>query len=163
MSKPLSARLRLMLYEDIALEVEAMENEFTRLTREVERLQSVLEGIAGFRLLDFMGPHAMALRCVDVARIALALAPAAQGTAAQDDGCICKGNWRAIVKETEHLLDREFTDKDGNLYTFYGIVHGSDDYYYGMIGKTGRELLSCVGSIESYGFDLATNTQGEAK
>ena len=92
-----------------------------------------------------------------------ALAPAAQGTAAQDDGCICKGNWRAIVKETEHLLDREFTDKDGNLYTFYGIVHGSDDYYYGMIGKTGRELLSCVGSIESYGFDLATNTQGAAK
>ena len=36
MSKPLSARLRLMLYEDIALEVEAMENEFTHLTREVE-------------------------------------------------------------------------------------------------------------------------------
>ena len=42
MSKPLSARLRLMLYEDIALEVEAMENEFTRLTREVERLKEFL-------------------------------------------------------------------------------------------------------------------------
>ena len=43
MSKPLSARLRLMLYEDIALEVEAMENEFTRLTREVEALRELLQ------------------------------------------------------------------------------------------------------------------------
>ena len=44
MSKPLSARLRLMLYEDIALEVEAMENEFTRLTREGERMTRRQEG-----------------------------------------------------------------------------------------------------------------------
>ena len=43
MSKPLSARLRLMLYEYIALEVEAMENEFTRLTREVEALRELLQ------------------------------------------------------------------------------------------------------------------------
>ena len=73
-----SLRLALQQVQDVA--TKPLHVEIERLTREVERLQSVLEGIAGFRLLDFMGPHAMALRCVDVARIALALAPAAQGT-----------------------------------------------------------------------------------
>ena len=69
-------------------------------------------------------------------------------------GCICKGNWRLIVAECEHLLDRRFVDDRGDEYVFYGIVHGSDDYYYGMTGPCRNRLLSCVGSLETHGFEL---------
>ncbi|KKL95555.1 hypothetical protein LCGC14_1853420 [marine sediment metagenome] len=70
--------------------------------------------------------------------------------------CICKGNWRSIVNETEHLLDRRFRDNKGEEYSFFGIVHGSDDYYYGMWRRKDRELtlLSCVGSIDGHGYVL---------
>ncbi len=70
--------------------------------------------------------------------------------------CICEGNWRLIVKETVHLLDRKFKSKqDRKDYTFLGIVHGSDDYYYGMCDEEGKiSLLSCVASIEQHDFVL---------
>ena len=72
----------------------------------------------------------------------------------EDKDCICKGNWRLIVAECEHLLDQRFVDERGDEFIFYGIVHGSDDYYYGMAGVSGHRLLSCVGSLETYGFQL---------
>lgn len=70
--------------------------------------------------------------------------------------CICKGNWRLIIKETESLLDKRFRNQHGEEYTFFGIVHGSDDFYYGMSSKDhGMQLLSCVGSIEEgHGYHL---------
>ena len=74
----------------------------------------------------------------------------------QDESkCICKGNWRSIVNETEHLLDKLFRDSKGDEYRFFGIVHGSDDYYYGMYRKGSGKimLLSCVGSIEGHGYE----------
>ena len=69
--------------------------------------------------------------------------------------CICGGNWRKIVNEAEALLDKTFCC-DGRKYIFYGVVHGSDDYYYGMVDcENGKcRLLSCVGSIEQHGFSL---------
>ena len=75
----------------------------------------------------------------------------------KDIGCICEGNWRSIVAESEPLLDKKFRDRDGKEYLFYGVVHGSDDYYYGMlsIGDGKSLLLSCVGSIEGYGLTLS--------
>lgn len=76
----------------------------------------------------------------------------------EDTECICKGNWRAIVKKSEPLLNRLFIrEYDKCEYRFFGIVHGSDDYYYGMIKHTDNSnlmLLSCVGNIESFGFTL---------
>ncbi len=71
------------------------------------------------------------------------------------DECICEGNWRSIVNETEHLIDKLFRDNKGDEYRFFGIVHGSDDYYYGMYKGQNRELmlLSCVGSIEGHGYE----------
>lgn len=70
--------------------------------------------------------------------------------------CICKGNLRQLVDETSHVLDKVFVDKKGNRYRFFGIVIGSDDYYYGMseipTGKT--HLLSCVGNLETWEFKL---------
>lgn len=68
------------------------------------------------------------------------------------DECICRGNWRAIVKETEHLIDRKFLDRKHDVWQFFGIVHGADDYYYGMNRKGQLSLLSCVGSIEGHGY-----------
>ena len=71
-----------------------------------------------------------------------------------DQECICSGNWRAIVKETEPLIGKTFTNR-GEDFCLFGIVHGGDDYYYGMIGsKSGLRLLSCVGSIDTHGFRL---------
>lgn len=66
------------------------------------------------------------------------------------DGCICTGNWRAIVNECSSLIDRKFRGNDGHVYTFFGVVHGSDDYYYGMHRAGQMALLSCVGSLQGW-------------
>lgn len=81
----------------------------------------------------------------------------ATSTEPNDAGCICRGNWRAIVAEAEPLLDKKFRDSKGKEYVFYGVVLGRDDYYYGMspVGEGKPVLLSCVGSIEGYGFTRA--------
>ena len=71
-----------------------------------------------------------------------------------EEGCICRGNWRAIVKESGGLIGKRFVNKFGNEFTFFGIVHGDDDYYYGMSGEPGLILLSCVGDIEGFGYEL---------
>lgn len=68
-------------------------------------------------------------------------------------GCICVGNWRAIVAEYDDLLDTRFRDHQGREFVFFGIVHAREDYYYGMWSKDdGMRLLSCVGSIEGHGY-----------
>lgn len=67
--------------------------------------------------------------------------------------CICRGNWRAIVKESGPKIGGSFRDSRGDVYTFFGVVHGGDDYYYGMFGDGKLRLLSCVGSIYSYNFE----------
>lgn len=73
----------------------------------------------------------------------------------KDKGCICQGNWREIVRESEPYFEKDYLDKKGRKYHFFGVVHGSDDYYYGMYSpKHGMALLSCVGSIEGHGFKL---------
>lgn len=70
--------------------------------------------------------------------------------------CICKGNWRTIVGEVEHLIGKRFySDIYKKEYIFFGIVHGSDDYYYGMRDADGKmDLLSCVGNFESWELTL---------
>ena len=78
----------------------------------------------------------------------------------KDPNCICYGNWQSIVKENQDNLDKIYIDEDGKEFIFFGIVHGSDDYYYGLhergtIGKL--RLVSCVMNIESAGFTLKEN------
>lgn len=67
-------------------------------------------------------------------------------------GCICEGNWRNIVNEVQHLIGKRFFSGIYNkTYTFFGVVHGADDYYYGMIDDNGKmDLLSCVGDFETW-------------
>ena len=69
--------------------------------------------------------------------------------------CICEGNWRDIVTEVASLIDKTFEcERTGKEYVFYGVVCGSDDFYYGMYSKEDSKLLSCVGSLEGHGFYL---------
>lgn len=76
------------------------------------------------------------------------------------EGCICRGNWRAIIKDTQSHLDQCFIGDDGSEYYLIGILHASDDYYYAMRGgKHGLRLLSCVGSIEGFGFTRAESSE----
>ena len=70
------------------------------------------------------------------------------------DDCICAGNWRAIVREYESLIGTQYRDQQKREWLFFGLVHGGDDFYYGMSSAGGKlALLSCVGSIEGYGFE----------
>jgi hypothetical protein len=74
------------------------------------------------------------------------------------EGCICEGNWRKIVAESEPLFDKEFIDRDGERWKLLGIVHGSDDYYYlmgHMAPDANMVLFSCVGNLKIHGFTLA--------
>ena len=77
-----------------------------------------------------------------------------------DPNCICWGNWRAILKEVESLIGRDFLEeRTGIVWRFFGLVHGDDDYYFGMYHSTGPGagklcLSSCVGSLETNGYTL---------
>ena len=74
--------------------------------------------------------------------------------------CICRGNWRSIIKECEPLLDGRYRDNNGELHTFFGVVLSSDDYYYGFRRDDGETvLLSCVGSIEAFGMERVSGRQ----
>lgn len=69
--------------------------------------------------------------------------------------CICEGNLRLLVKETEGQIGKYFTNK-GIEYKFFGLVIGDDDYYYGMwdIKNQKLMLLSCVGNLDTHEFDM---------
>lgn len=77
----------------------------------------------------------------------------------KNKNCICKGNWRAIVKESESFIGRKYQNNKGDKFTFFGLVHGGNDYYYGMFGNGKLNLLSCVGSIEGHGYTLLDKYQ----
>ena len=80
------------------------------------------------------------------------------GNTMEDKDCICKGNWRAIVQENEHLIGKKFAYNDGygTYHIFVGVMHGDDDYYYVMfeIASERCKFLSCVGSLETHGYEL---------
>jgi len=69
-------------------------------------------------------------------------------------GCICAGNWRLLVEECGPLIGEYFKDSYGGVFRFFGLVHGDEDYYYGLWNITTRELTlaSCVGNLEGHGY-----------
>ena len=75
-----------------------------------------------------------------------------------DERCICRGNWRELVKEVTPKIGDKFRDQSGKSWTLTGLLHGDDDYYYCLTRKGRYELLSCVSSIENYGF-LSQNSK----
>jgi len=77
-----------------------------------------------------------------------------------DLDCICRGNWRAIVRANDHLFGKKFVfEGTGEYHTFEGVMHGDDDYYYVMyeIASERCKFLSCVGSLETHGYTLVEN------
>jgi hypothetical protein len=86
----------------------------------------------------------------------------------EDAECICKGNWRALVKKCDNRIGNTYRHK-GNDYVFYGLVWSNDDFYYGMLRKypdghrPAHMLLSCVGSIEGHGFEALGVADQEAR
>ena len=82
-----------------------------------------------------------------------------------DDGCICKGNWRLIIKEYSPLFGRRYLrDRDKVEYEFFGVVWEVDDLYYGMHSDDAKYVfLSCVGDIENQGFTLLPEVTHEGQ
>ena len=72
----------------------------------------------------------------------------------RDNGCICRGSWRELVKKMEPFFEKVYRDEHGGRHLFVGLVHGADDYYYGLTGEKGIQLLSCVFPLEQYGYEL---------
>jgi hypothetical protein len=68
--------------------------------------------------------------------------------------CICEGNFREIIKDTEPLFDKEFVDSNDNTFILSGILYASEDFYYCMWSSSGCQYLSCLLKIEDYGFTL---------
>lgn len=70
--------------------------------------------------------------------------------------CICSGNWRAIIEESEPLFERTFVNAEGDHCKFFGVLWACDDFYYAMWDAKQQKfhLLTCVGAIEQQGFKL---------
>lgn len=61
-----------------------------------------------------------------------------------------KDNWTLITKEYVPKIGFRYKDHDGQEYYFFGLVHGDDDYYYGLMGTDGKvRLATCVGALDS--------------
>jgi len=107
-------------------------------------------------ILDMIDKYGIkAVKCI--AELAWKMSKYASQTGFLPDGsssmkdCICEGNWRNIIHESESLLGKKFKH-GGNIYVFCGVMYGDDDYYYCMWKENDMQLLSCVVSIEQHGF-----------
>ena len=114
-----------------------------------------IKHLAGLVVLQTLDGESVRPPLASGALVTLAPANGEGAAPAQDPNCICRGNWRAIVKETEHLIRRYYKRlRDDVVFHFFGIVHADDDYYYGMWNKSeGLLLISCVGAID-HGMEL---------
>ncbi len=62
-------------------------------------------------------------------------------------------NWTKLVAKYEPIIGRAYKF-DGRRYVFFGLVHGDDDFYFGMVRDDGKlHLLSCVGTPEAFGYE----------
>lgn len=62
----------------------------------------------------------------------------------------------SILEDVEQNFEKIYNDDSGNVYRFIGVLIAEDDYYYAMMPCNGSgklRLLSCVGSIESFGYE----------
>ncbi len=60
-------------------------------------------------------------------------------------------NWKNLIIMYEHLIGGQYKDEDGEIYTFFGLVHTEEDYYFGMTAQGGIKLISCVATPEMAG------------
>jgi len=72
------------------------------------------------------------------------------------EDCICEGNWRDIIKESEPLMGKVFLDEAGKRWIFQGVLWAEDDFYYlfstDMCGK--HKYVTCCVTFEQAGMRL---------
>lgn len=64
-------------------------------------------------------------------------------------------NWDNLIDEYESLMGKKFLDENNVKWTFLGLLHGQDDYYYVIFRNfptVETKLLSCVGKLEDMGY-----------
>lgn len=61
-------------------------------------------------------------------------------------------NLEIIVDEYEPMFGGLFKDDKGEFFTLLGILICKDDYYYLMHKHGSIRQLSCVGTLESHGY-----------
>lgn len=54
------------------------------------------------------------------------------GIAMSENNCICEDNWKNLVTGYERYIGRTYVDNEGLEWKFFGLIHGEDDYYYGL-------------------------------
>lgn len=67
--------------------------------------------------------------------------------------------WNSLVEQYAPKYDKLYRDSlTGTVYEFFGLVHASDDYYYGLWDVENKKLLlsTCVGSLESFYEELGS-------
>jgi hypothetical protein len=75
-----------------------------------------------------------------------------------DTGCICKGNWREIIKENQQDFGKLFNDRNGNIHKYIGVVHTEDDYYHLLYDMNGKpSLISCAVNLDMIGYEPVIN------
>lgn len=76
------------------------------------------------------------------------------------DGCICEGNWRQIIKESYSDIGKWYhSSYDNKDYKLFGIVWADDDFYYGMCDKDSKTILvTCCSYLKNQGFILNENS-----
>lgn len=64
-------------------------------------------------------------------------------------------NWVSLLREYGDLIGSKYLDDNGKIWTFSGLLHGKDDYYFVMqYPNNVCCFISCVGRIEMSGFKL---------
>jgi hypothetical protein len=64
--------------------------------------------------------------------------------------------WIKLINQHQRDFDCIYINSDGLEYRFFGLVHGEDDYYYGMYRNGDLLLLSCVGNLDTHGYKKKT-------
>lgn len=144
-------------------ESQKLERELAAKTEEFNWLKTVFDAATAIQGDDEVLKYVTSGNAIPVTRCTVSadlirqlVADRQSARAAPDPECICHGNWRALVKESLPFLGKKYRDvHDGLEYTFYGVVHAEDDYYYGIYREGKARLLSCVGDLEQHGFVLA--------
>lgn len=65
--------------------------------------------------------------------------------------CVCEGNWREIIKETEGKIGKTFIDPNKKEWVLDGILWAEDDFYYLFANDGELKYCSCVATLNVYG------------
>lgn len=65
--------------------------------------------------------------------------------------CVCEGNWREIIKETQGKIGKTFVDHNKKEWILDGILWAEDDFYYLFANSGELKYCSCVATLNVHG------------